>query len=103
MEHSKELVRQYWEEASCGEKLYLHGLGREDFLHQSAVRYRLEPFILEFAEFEKYRERKVLEVGVGLGADHQKFAEAGAELYGIDLTQRAIDHVQHRFQIMGLS
>jgi SAM-dependent methyltransferase len=103
MEHAKELVRQFWEEASCGEKLYLHDLAREDFLRQAEIRYRLEPFIPGFADFEIYRGRKVLEIGVGLGADHQRFAEAGAELYGIDLTRRAVDHVLHRFRIMGLS
>jgi len=103
MEHSKELVRQYWEEASCGEKLYLQDLAKEDFLRQAEIRYQLEPFIPDFAEFEKYCGRKVLEIGVDLGADHQRFAEGGADLYGIDLTRRAVDHVQHRFQIMGLS
>lgn len=103
MERSKELVRRFWEEASCGEKLYLSDLSREDFLRQAEIRYELEPFIPGFAEFGKYRGKKVLEIGVGLGADHQRFAEAGAELYGIDLTRRAINHVSHRFRIMGLS
>src|SRR3990172_12923966 len=103
MEHSKELVRQYWEEASCGEKLYLKDLSMKDYLHQAEIRYRLEPFILDFAEFDKYRGKKVLEIGVGLGTDHQRFAEAGADLYGIDLTKRSIGHVRYRFQVMGLS
>jgi SAM-dependent methyltransferase len=33
---------------------------------------------------------------VGLGADHQRFAESGAELYGIDLTDRAVEHTRRR-------
>ena len=103
MESSKELVRQFWEEASCGEKLYLPSLSMEDFLRQAEIRYELEPFIPDFAEFGKYRGKKVLEIGVGLGADHQRFAEAGAELHGIDLTRRAVDHVLHRFRVMGLT
>ncbi len=103
MVSSKELVRQFWEEASCGEKLYLSDLSREDFLRQAEIRYELEPFIPDFAEFEKYCGKKVLEIGVGLGADHQRFAESGAELHGIDLTRRAVDHVLHRFRVMGLS
>src|SRR4029434_1670655 len=44
----------------------------------------------------------VLEVGVGLGADHQLFAHAGARLTGIDLTERAIEHVRRRFEAFGL-
>ena len=45
---------------------------------------------------------KVLEIGVGLGADHHQFAAAGAELFGIDLTERAIAHTQHRLTVFGL-
>jgi len=103
VESSKELVQQFWEEASCGEKLYLPDRSREDFLRQTGIRYELEPFIPDFAEFDKYRGKEVLEIGVGLGADHQRFAEAGAKLHGIDLTRRAVDHVLHRFRVMGLS
>lgn len=33
---------------------------------------------------------------MGLGADHQRFAESGAELYGIDLTDRAVEHTRRR-------
>lgn len=37
-----------------------------------------------------------------MGADHQKFAEAGAELCGLDLTERAVRHTQRRLQAYGL-
>ena len=46
---------------------------------------------------------KVLEVGVVLGADHQQFAEAGADLFGIDLTERAVEHTQQRLGGFGLT
>jgi ubiquinone/menaquinone biosynthesis C-methylase UbiE len=45
---------------------------------------------------------KVLEIGVGLGADHQQFAEAGADLWGIDLTERAVEHTRRRLSAFGL-
>lgn len=102
MDPSKELVRNFWEKASCGEALYLEDSSRDGFLKQSWIRYQLEPYIFSFAEFEKYYNKKVLEIGIGLGADHQKFAEAGAELYGIDLTQRAANYVRKRFATMGV-
>jgi len=40
---------------------------------------------------------------VGLGADHQRFAEAGARLTGIDLTPRAVEHTRRRLALFGLS
>jgi len=43
-----------------------------------------------------------LEIGVGLGADHQKWAESDADLYGLDLTERAIKNTNDRFKKLGL-
>ncbi len=102
MNNEKKAVHDFWDKASCGEALYLQGYSKDDYMEQADIRYDLEPFILEFAGFDKYRGKKVLEIGVGLGADHQKFAEAGAELTGVDLTKRAIEHTRQRFQTLGL-
>ena len=38
-----------------------------------------------------------------MGAEHQKFCEAGADMYGIDLTERAIEHVKRRLNLNGLT
>ena len=99
---SKEDVRDFWDDASCGELLYLNGTDAEGFRRQSGIRYQLEPFIVPFADFPNSRGKKVLEIGVGLGADHQSFAEGGAILSGIDLTQRAVTLTRNRFQVFGL-
>lgn len=98
----KKEVHAFWNEASCGEALYLSGENREGFAAQLRRRYELEPYILDFAQFEESRGKKVLEIGVGLGADHQKFSEAGADLYGIDLTERALEHTRNRLACSGL-
>jgi ubiquinone/menaquinone biosynthesis C-methylase UbiE len=103
METPKLEVKNFWEQASCGEELYLKGDNEKHaFINQSVERYTLEPEILKFAEFSKAANKTVLEIGVGLGADHQQFAEAGAQLYGIDLTERAIVNTKRRFEIFGL-
>jgi len=104
MDKDKKSVYDFWNEASCGEKLYLSGSNQQGYIEQSKVRYELEgDMILPFASFSDFKNLKVLEVGVGLGADHQKFAEAGANLYGIDLTEKAIEHTTRRFESFGLS
>ena len=95
-------VHDFWNGSSCGEELYLHSRDRAGYLAQSRTRYQLEPFISAFANAAATRDRDVLEIGIGLGADHQLFAEAGARLTGIDLTERAIDHVRRRFDAFGL-
>lgn len=98
----KQQEKDFWEAASCGEALYLTSQTREGYLKQSQKRYELEPEILMFAEFDKHKNQKVLEIGLGLGSDHQKWAEAGAILYGVDLTTRAFEHTKRRFELLGL-
>ena len=85
----KQQVHDFWDQASCGENLYLAQPDADGYRAQAETRYRLEPYIMELAEFGTAEGMKVLEIGVGLGADHQRFAEAGAELTGIDQIGRA--------------
>jgi SAM-dependent methyltransferase len=99
---AKNEVKAFWEEAACGERLYLSGRDRANFEAQARARYRLEPYIPGFAKFTEARGKRVLEIGVGLGADHQRFAEGGAELFGVDLTERAVDFTRARLEAFGL-
>ena len=104
MDNKKNAVKDFWNENSCGEVLYLKGEDEiEAFKHQTSVRYQLEPYIRTFADFSSATNKNVLEIGVGLGADHQKFAEYGSFLKGIDLTEKAINHTKRRFRIFGLN
>ena len=99
---SKEEVREFWNDAACGEKLLLATFDIAGFRHQAAERYRLEPYIVSFAGFEATRGRKVLEIGLGLGADHERFAMAGADLRGVDLSPRAVDITRQRLTMQAL-
>lgn len=101
-ESLKEDVKHFWNDASCGEVLYLRTLDREGYSAQARERYRLEPYIPGFACFEEARGKSLLEIGVGLGSDHQRFVEAGARVFGLDLTERAIDHTRRRLELFGL-
>lgn len=99
----KNEVRDFWEDASCGEKLYCREGEVDKYTSQAKKRYELEPFILEFATWADYKGKRVLEVGVGLGADHEQFARAGAIMTGIDFTRRAVEHTRTRFKTLRLT
>ena len=89
----KEHVRRFWEREACGERY-----GAE----QDRVRYELEPEILSFANFESAAGKRVLEIGVGMGADFLRWVRAGAVATGIDLTERAVALTRHRLEQEGL-
>jgi ubiquinone/menaquinone biosynthesis C-methylase UbiE len=83
----KQLVRAFWEGEACGERY-----GAE----QDTLRYGLEPEILPFANFSSAAGKRVLEIGVGMGADFVRWLRSGAQASGVDLTQRAVAITQER-------
>ena len=99
---AKQAVADFWEDGSCGEHLYLDGKDAENFQAHREIRYQLEPEILTFMDETDWKGKRVLEIGVGLGSDHQELAERGAILSGIDLTARAIANTKQRFAVNNL-
>ena len=99
---TKQQVHDFWQEESCGER-YAIGCDVRDRLEaQRRERYELEPYIREFARFEDARNRTVLEIGVGMGADHLEWSrQAPLRLIGMDLTSRSLQHTGTRFDLDG--
>jgi len=102
MNTDKQKVHDYWSKSSYGEDLYLSQASKIGYITQSELRYGLEPYIFDSGRFDEAKGLRILEIGVGLGAEHQKFSEARADLYGIDLTARAVEHTRRRLMEFGL-
>jgi ubiquinone/menaquinone biosynthesis C-methylase UbiE len=99
----KNEVLRFWDRASCGE-VYAAGPSLdEQFRQHEEARYRLEPYIKDFARFEDGHGRDVLEIGVGMGADHVEWARSDPRrLVGVDLTPRAVAWTGQRLGSYGL-
>tara|TARA_B100001559_G_C16442560_1_gene595176 strand:+ start:392 stop:1192 length:801 start_codon:yes stop_codon:yes gene_type:complete len=103
MEFYKKIVYDFWEKESCGtnfttEKKY----SKKYFEDIEKIRYSLEPMIKPFAQFGKYKNLSVLEVGVGAGTDFINWIRSGSKVTGIDLTDEAINNVNRRLLIESL-
>jgi SAM-dependent methyltransferase len=100
----KERVREFWEREPCGTKTASSTSGTPEFFAEvERRRYELEPFIPEFAEFERWRDHDVLEIGVGLGTDFVRYVRSGARAVGVDLTAASVEAVQLRLEQEGLA
>jgi SAM-dependent methyltransferase len=100
----KDQVRAYWDAQSCGE-VYAGDTAEDTALATAAAaRYALEPYIRGFAAFPSGAGRDVLEIGVGMGADHAEWAKSRPRsLTGIDLTPRAIGYARRYLAAQGLA
>lgn len=102
-DREKSAVQEFWNRQSCGEVYAAGDSVRAQLDAQARVRYELEPYIFDFARFRDGRDRDVLEIGVGMGADHLEWAKASPRsLTGVDLTPRAIEFTRSRFEAYGL-
>jgi len=87
----KESVKQYWDNMPCGTGGIAYPEGSLEYFEAIAEkRNRLEPFIVEYAQFNRWAGKKILEVGCGVGSDLLRFAMAGAQVVGIDLSPKSV-------------
>lgn len=59
-------------------------------------------FAKKLHEYDAFPGKRVLEVGMGNAYTLSKYCQAGAEVFGIDITERAVEISEKRFQLLGL-
>jgi 2-polyprenyl-3-methyl-5-hydroxy-6-metoxy-1,4-benzoquinol methylase len=95
-------VSEYWNARPCNIRHSTKPVGtREYFDEVEARKYMVEPHIPGFAEFERWRGKKVLEIGCGIGTDTISFARAGAQITSVDLTEKSLEVARQRAKVFG--
>src|SRR5262245_23149097 len=97
-------VKAYWDRRPCNVRHSSQEIGSRQYFDEVEWRkYFVEPHIPRFAQFERWRDRRVLEIGCGIGTDAVNFARAGADYTGLELSQASLALAQGRFEIFGLN
>ncbi|MGH3834135.1 MAG: class I SAM-dependent methyltransferase [Pseudonocardiaceae bacterium] len=101
-------VQEFWNSHPCGDHIVggLHGAFADDFecffTAYDAWRYRQEAHIPACLDRIDWHDRKVLEIGLGQGAESEQLIRRGARWSGLDLTQESVDRVSARLAIRSL-
>ena len=96
-------VKSYWDKRPCNINHSNKEIGTKDYFDDVAERkYKVEPHILKFAAFEKYKNKKVLEVGCGIGTAAVSFIENGACYTGLDISETSINIAKTRLGVYDL-
>lgn len=103
MSYIKKKIKLYWNKQPCNIK---HSkkkfLTKEYFEEVKKKRYFVESHIKNFADFKKYKNKNVLEIGCGIGTDAIEFIKHGAKYIGIDFSEKSIEIVKTRIKIYNL-
>ena len=94
-------VQNFWNQNPCGSYLSNKETQLEYFNEIQNKRYKLEWHIPIAAQFSNYKNKKVLEIGCGMGIDGLRFVKNGAIYYGIDLTDEGIRLAKENFNLFG--
>lgn len=96
-------VREYWDRRPCNIRHSTRPIGtREYFDEVEARKYFVEPHIRGFAQFERWKGKRVLEIGCGIGTDSINFARAGARVTLVDISEKSLELCRKRFEVFGL-
>jgi 2-polyprenyl-3-methyl-5-hydroxy-6-metoxy-1,4-benzoquinol methylase len=96
-------VKEYWDRRPCNIRHSTQPVGSREYFDEVEVRkYLVEPHIPGFAEFEKWRGKKVLEIGCGIGTDTINFARHGARVTSVDLSEKSLELARQRTVVYGV-
>lgn len=98
-------VQQFWEQNPLAAAGIAAEPGTRGFYAEfNRLREEVEPlgFQDSFYRFADYRGKRVCEVGCGNGYLLSRYAEHGAIVTGVDLTERAVELSRRRFELYGL-
>jgi SAM-dependent methyltransferase len=96
-------VQAYWNARPCNIRHSAQPVGTKEYFDEVEKRkYFVEPHIPGFAQFERWKGKRVLEVGCGIGTDMINFARAGARVAAVDLSDESLKLAKQRATIFNL-
>lgn len=102
-------IRGFWQTHPCGAQL-VGDLGEESrteyldfFQRYDEFRYSQESHILKNLDAIDFAGKRVLEIGLGQGADGERIARRNAIYNGVDLTDEAVKRTSMRFKLHDLA
>lgn len=97
-----EHIASFWERHPCGTDFIEASEWREFFERYDRYKYSVEPHILDELASVDFDGKRVLEIGIGQGAEARKIIESGGRYTGIDITAESVERLKLRCELFSL-
>jgi ubiquinone/menaquinone biosynthesis C-methylase UbiE len=97
-------VQAYWNERIHDLEMTPHEPGTKEFF-RDLDEYRFDKlrYLPRVVDFNGYRDRRLLEIGCGIGTDLVRFAAGGARVVGVDLSSTALSLARKNAEVSGVT
>ena len=99
-------VQKQWDTDPCAANTVQDQVP-ESLEYYRAIRYHryneYGPWFDDVVKFEQWKDKDVLEIGVGLGSDHYRFASNNNRMTALDLSREHLRHTKKHLELEGLS
>ena len=98
-------IKDFWQAHPCGAELVgdlnddTRGEYEDFFRRYDEYRCVKEPHILKNLDRIDWKGKRVLEIGLGQGADAEQIVRRGGIYSGVDLTDESVKRVRMRFEL----
>jgi ubiquinone/menaquinone biosynthesis C-methylase UbiE len=97
-------IEEFWNSHLCGKQFVNAKFPSKEFFdNYRHFRYTKTHHLNRYIDWQSAREKDVLEIGLGIGADATRWAAHAGSYTGVDLTPEAVEATKTHLKHMGLS
>ena len=103
MTKTVEQIEDFWNVNLCGHHFVKAAYPTKEFFEQyTQFRYKKTHHLDTYIDWAGAKDKDVLEIGLGIGADATRWGKNAKSYTGVDLTEEAVHATQTHFNLLGL-
>lgn len=103
MSKTVQQIEEFWNVNLCGHHFVKAPYPSKEFFEQyTEFRYKKTHHLNTYIDWSAAKDKDVLEVGLGIGADATRWGKNAKSYTGVDLTDEAVHATQAHFNLLGL-